>query len=48
MEGTRLYSNELILNVTQKYLNSLNKYLDVPEEKLKVCVFEKQKIFRKI
>jgi P4 family phage/plasmid primase-like protien len=43
VDGTRLYSNELILNVIQKYLNSINKYLDVPEEKLKVCVFEKQK-----
>lgn len=43
VEGTRLYSDELILNVIQKYLSSINKYLDVPEEKLEVCLFEKQK-----
>jgi P4 family phage/plasmid primase-like protien len=40
-EGTRLYSNELMLTVINKYTQSINKYLDVPEDKFKICIFEK-------
>jgi P4 family phage/plasmid primase-like protien len=42
-DGTRLYSNELMLEVIQKYTTSIKKYLDVPEDKFKICVFEKQR-----
>ena len=42
-EGTRLYSNQLILNIIQKYVDSINKYLNVPEEKFRICLFEKER-----
>lgn len=42
-EGTRLYSNKLILNIIQKYIDSINKYLNVPEDKFRICLFEKQR-----
>ncbi len=42
-EGSRLYNNDLVLNVAQKYINSINTFLDVPKNQFKVCLFEKQK-----
>jgi P4 family phage/plasmid primase-like protien len=40
----RLYDDELIDNIVEKYIASITKYLDVPElEKNKICIFEKGK-----
>ena len=41
--GNRLYSNEMVLNIAKKYIETINKYLDVEQENLKVCFFEKQR-----
>ena len=43
VEGERLYDIDLIHNIIKKYSDSINKYLIVPEEKFKVCLFEKPK-----
>lgn len=40
---SRLYDNNMIKNISKKYLESIRTYMDVPEHKFKFCLFEKKK-----
>jgi len=40
---TRLYDESLILNIIKKYITSINLYLDIPENKYKIVLLEKEK-----
>jgi len=42
-ENTRLYNNKMIKNIANKYLESIRTYMDVPEHKFKLFLFEKNK-----
>jgi len=40
---TRLYDDDMIQNISKKYLESIRTYIDVPEHKFKFFLFEKNK-----
>ena len=39
----RLYDQELVENIISKYIEAINKYLDVPPYNFKICLFEKKR-----
>ena len=41
--GDRLYDEDMIKNISEKYLESIRTYLDVPDHQFKLCLFEKKK-----
>jgi P4 family phage/plasmid primase-like protien len=41
--GNRLYDDDMIKNISEKYLESIKTYLDVPDHQFKLCLFEKKK-----
>jgi P4 family phage/plasmid primase-like protien len=41
--GQRLYNEELVLNIMQKYIEAINTYLEVPKKDFKICLFEKER-----
>jgi len=43
-KGNRLYDDDMIVEVIDLYREGIKKYLDVSNEQLKVCIFEKDKI----
>ena len=46
VENSRLYDEGLINNITEKYIDAINKYLDVPEDQ-KIFITEKDKPTKK-
>lgn len=40
----RLYDDDLIVDICEYYVEGIKKYLDVSEEQLKVCIFEKDQV----
>ena len=43
INGERLYNDKMIKNISNKYLESIKTYLDVPDHQFKLCLFEKKK-----
>ena len=41
--GSRLYNNNMIIDITKKYIEAINTYLDVPDGQFRICLFEKPK-----
>ena len=41
--GNRLYTNEMILNVINKFLDAINIYISLDTHEYNICVFEKEK-----
>ena len=46
-KSKRLYDNDMIKSVCEKYRNAIRKYCDVSTGDLKCCVFEKEEISKK-
>ena len=38
----RLYNDEMVLNIMQKYLDAINMFLNASKEELKICLLEKK------
>ena len=41
-KGGRLYDNTMVLDIAEKYIKSLNNFLDVSNIDYRVCLFEKK------
>jgi hypothetical protein len=41
-KGGRLYDNQMVLDISEKYIKSLNNYLDVSKVDYRVCLLEKK------
>ena len=41
-KGGRLYDNSMVLNITEKYIKSLNNYLDASKCDYRICLLEKK------
>ena len=41
-KSERLYDEDMIIEVCEYYIEGIKKYLDVSDEQLKVCIFEKE------
>lgn len=46
-EGTRLYNNDMIDEIVRKYIKSIDKYIDIPNDKFRICIFEKTRPTKK-
>ena len=41
-KGGRLYDNDMVLNISKKYIKSLNNFLDVSDIDYRICLLEKK------
>ena len=41
-KGGRLYDNKMVLDISEKYIKSLNNFLDVSNVDYRICLFEKK------
>jgi P4 family phage/plasmid primase-like protien len=41
-KGGRLYDNNMVLDISKKYIKSLNNFLDVSKVDYRICLFEKK------
>lgn len=46
-KGGRLYDNDLVLNIINKYITSINTYLDISKSDVKVLFLEKENLVEK-